>query len=91
MAEVLDRFGTEVLAGCLMTNHTHLIAVPKDSKVLARAIGVAHRRYAYPYEFLDATMRRLGSRQDESEQMIERLTGRDLAVRKAGRRLKRAS
>ena len=90
MAEVLDRFGTEVLAGCLMTNHTHLIAVPKDSKVLARAIGEAHRRYAYPYEF-EATMRRLGSRQDESEQMIERLTGRDLAVRKAGRPLRRAS
>lgn len=91
MAEELDRFGTEVLAWCLMTNHTHLIVVPKDSKVLARAIGEAHGRYAYPYEFLEATMRRFGSRQDESEQMIERLTGRDLAVRKAGRPLKRAS
>lgn len=28
-----------------MTNHTHLIVVPKDSKVMARTIGEAHRRY----------------------------------------------
>ena len=45
MTEELDRFGVEVLAWCLMTNHTHLIVVPKDSKVMARAIGEAHRRY----------------------------------------------
>ena len=45
MAEELNRFGVDVLAWCLMTNHTHLIVVPKDSTVLARAIGEAHRRY----------------------------------------------
>ena len=43
MAEQLDRFGVEVLAWCLMTNHTHLVVVPKDQ--VARAIGEAHRRY----------------------------------------------
>jgi putative transposase len=43
MAEQLERFGVEVLAWCLMTNHTHLVVVPKDQ--VARAIGEAHRRY----------------------------------------------
>jgi putative transposase len=28
-----------------MTNHTHLIVVPSDARLLARAIGEAHRRY----------------------------------------------
>jgi putative transposase len=53
MTEELDRFGIEVPAWCLMTNHTHLIVVPKDSKVMARAIGEAHRRYARLKNFSD--------------------------------------
>jgi len=53
VAEELNRFGVEVLAWCLMTNHTHLIVVPKDSKLLARAIGEAHRRYTRMKNFLD--------------------------------------
>jgi len=44
MAEELKRFSVEVLAWCLMINHTHLIVVPSDAG-LARAIGEAHRRY----------------------------------------------
>src|SRR4029077_12834336 len=53
MAEELNRFGVEVLAWCPMTNHTHLIVVPKDSKVMARAIGEAHRRYTRLKNFSD--------------------------------------
>lgn len=53
LAEQLDRFSIEVLAWCLMTNHTHLIAVPKDSGVFARAIGEAHRRYTRMKNFAD--------------------------------------
>jgi putative transposase len=45
MADELNRFGIEVLAWCLMTNHTHLIVVPNDATVLSRAVGEAHRRY----------------------------------------------
>lgn len=45
MAEELKRFSVEVLAWCLMTNHTHLIVVASDARLLARAIGEAHRRY----------------------------------------------
>jgi len=39
------RYGVEVLAWCLMTNHVHLIAVPATAASLARAVGEAHRRY----------------------------------------------
>jgi len=53
MAEQLRRFGVEVLAWCLMTNHTHLVAVPKDRVALARAIGEAHRRYTRMKNFAD--------------------------------------
>jgi putative transposase len=45
MAQELKRFSVEVLVWCLMTNHTHLIVVPSDAGMLARAIGEAHRRY----------------------------------------------
>ena len=45
MAEELKRFSVEVLAWCLMTNHPHLIVVASDARLLARAIGEAHRRY----------------------------------------------
>ncbi len=53
MAEQLHRFGAEVLAWCLMTNHTHLVAVPKQQGDLARAIGEAHRRYTRMKNFAD--------------------------------------
>jgi hypothetical protein len=32
MAEQLHRFGVEVLAWCLMTNHTHLVRFPKTKR-----------------------------------------------------------
>lgn len=53
MAEQMSRFGVEVLAWCLMTNHTHLVAVPKDQVALARAIGEAHRRYTRMKNFTE--------------------------------------
>ncbi len=45
MASQCERFGVEILAWCLMTNHVHLIAVPSREQALARAIGEAHRQY----------------------------------------------
>jgi putative transposase len=53
MSQELNRFGVEVLAWCLMTNHTHLIVVPNDAAVLARAIGEAHRCYTRIKNFSD--------------------------------------
>ena len=45
-ARETGRFGVKILAWCLMTNHVHLIAVPKDGRGLARAIGEAHKWYS---------------------------------------------
>jgi putative transposase len=45
LAEETGRFGVEILAWCLMTNHVHFIAVPQKADSLARAFGEAHRRY----------------------------------------------
>jgi putative transposase len=39
------RFGVEALAWCLMSNHVHLIVVPREERSLALGVGEAHRRY----------------------------------------------
>jgi len=45
IAAQTSRFGVEVLAWCLMTNHVHFVAVPEEESSLARAFGEAHRLY----------------------------------------------
>ncbi len=40
------RHGVEILAYCLMTNHVHMVAVPRTSDSLQLAFGRLHRRYA---------------------------------------------
>lgn len=45
LREETDRYGVEILAWCLMTDHVHFIAVPAKETSLARAFGEAHRRY----------------------------------------------
>ena len=42
MVRETRRFGVKILASCLMTNHVHLIAVPKDAGGLVRVIGEAY-------------------------------------------------
>ena len=39
------RWGLQVWAYCLMTNHVHLILVPDSEQSLARGIGDTHQRY----------------------------------------------
>ncbi|MCL5072409.1 MAG: transposase [Actinobacteria bacterium] len=39
------QFSLEILAYCLMTNHIHIIAIPKNADSLSRAIGETHRKY----------------------------------------------
>ena len=46
MAEWCARSRVAVWAYCLMPNHVHMIAVPRDPTGLHRAIGEAHRRYS---------------------------------------------
>jgi len=40
-----DKFGLEFWAYCLMDNHVHLIAIPKQEDSLAKGIGRAHEAY----------------------------------------------
>jgi putative transposase len=42
LAEQSERFGLTLLAYCLMTNHAHIVAVPRDESVLAKAVGRTH-------------------------------------------------
>jgi putative transposase len=44
-ADACSRHEVDIWAYCLMPNHVHLIAVPKQPDSLRRAIGEAHRRY----------------------------------------------
>jgi putative transposase len=41
----LGKYGVEVWAYCLMSNHVHLIVVPPTEDSLRRSIGEAHRHY----------------------------------------------
>jgi putative transposase len=45
LKEQSQRFGLDVLGYCLMTNHVHLIAVPRNSEALAKAVGRTHFLY----------------------------------------------
>ncbi|MCL4838841.1 MAG: transposase, partial [Thermoanaerobaculia bacterium] len=46
LARAGGRYGLELWAYCLMTNHVHLIARPLHRESLARAIGEVHGRHA---------------------------------------------
>ncbi len=39
------KYGIIIWAYCLMDNHVHMIAVPKNRESLARGIGESHRKY----------------------------------------------
>jgi putative transposase len=51
MAEWCRQYGVLIWAYCLMPNHVHLIAVPKEKDSLHLAIGEAHRRYTQMINF----------------------------------------
>ena len=51
MAHWCKHYSVRVWAYCLMPNHVHLVAVPKDLDGLCRAIGEAHRRYTRHVNF----------------------------------------
>ncbi len=43
------RYGVEVLAWCLMTNHVHLVLVPQDTHGLAKVVGETHWIHAQAF------------------------------------------
>jgi putative transposase len=46
-----ERYGVKFWGYCLMPNHVHLIAVPRNAESLALAIGQAHYRYTRQVNF----------------------------------------
>jgi putative transposase len=46
LKEYCEKFGVEILAYCLMTNHVHLVAVPSTDDGLQRVLKPLHMRYA---------------------------------------------
>jgi putative transposase len=40
-----EKYGLDVYAYCLMTNHIHIVAVPRKEDSLSMAVGRAHLRY----------------------------------------------
>jgi putative transposase len=40
-----ERFGLDILAWCLMTNHVHFVVIPYSKTSLARGLGEKRRRY----------------------------------------------
>jgi len=45
LAEQAAKYGCDIHAYCLMTNHVHLVATPRAEESLARALGRTHFRY----------------------------------------------
>lgn len=45
LAEAANRHGVEIWSYCLMPNHVHIIAVPRDTDGLARTFRHVHRHY----------------------------------------------
>lgn len=45
LSEEATRYGVDILAWCLMTNHVHFIAIPHHETSLSRGFGEGHRRY----------------------------------------------
>ena len=45
LREQAHKYGLEILAYCLMSNHVHLVAIPHEEEALAQAIGRTHFRY----------------------------------------------
>ena len=57
LADGAERAGVEIWAYCLMPNHVHLIAVPRDGDGLRRCFRFVHRHYT---GYINARMRVTG-------------------------------
>jgi putative transposase len=57
LQEQARKYGREILAYCLMTNHVHPVAIPHERESLAQAIGRTHFRYT---QYLNRFHRRSG-------------------------------
>ncbi len=47
--EYSNRYNLSILSYCLMDNHVHFIAIPKNENSLSKTFSTAHNRYSYFY------------------------------------------
>ena len=45
LKSLAEKYKVRILGYCLMTNHVHLVVMPQESALLAKAIGQTHYRY----------------------------------------------
>lgn len=57
LADAAGRHGVEVWSYCLMPNHVHVVAVPRDADALSRTFRHVHRHYT---GYVNARMRTTG-------------------------------
>ena len=57
LADAAGRFGVEIWSYCLMPNHVHIIAVPRDTGALSQTFRYVHRHYT---GYVNARMRVTG-------------------------------
>ena len=57
LAQAAERAGVEIWSYCLMPNHVHIIAVPRDADGLSRTFRHVHRHYS---GYVNARMRVTG-------------------------------
>jgi putative transposase len=57
LQEQAQKYGLEILAYCLMSNHVHLVAIPHEEQSLAQAVGRTHFRYT---QYVNRLHRRSG-------------------------------
>ena len=58
LCEVLPRYGAQLHAYCLMTNHVHLLMSPSDAQSISNTMKAVASRYAY---VLNKTYKRSGT------------------------------
>ena len=78
MADSAARHGVDFWAWCLMSNHVHLLVVPKREDSLAKGIGETHWRYTRHVNFAEDVRGRLFQGRFESYPV--QLEGRLIAV-----------
>jgi len=57
LKEQADKYDLELIGYCLMSNHVHIVAIPRAEDSLAKAVGRTHFRYA---QYINRFHRRSG-------------------------------
>ena len=73
--------GIALVGYCLMSNHVHLVAVPRKADVLARALGETHGRFASYWNALHHSTGHVWQGRYYPAQWMNRSCGKPYATR----------